>query len=171
MRQVFEPWLVPSGREDAGQVRREYRHLDLVIEFAGYEALVIENKTFALPDENQLSRYTHEAIANVPGQPQLLLLSLVDPGWPDGTLVVGDRAWQWVSYRQLAGQLAAAFWDEQEFAGQVIAHEAYLAGLLADLLDVVSVRSLDEPFRLAPNDLRQLHRANIADAIGKARAY
>lgn len=170
-RQVFEPWFAPADRFTSDRVRREYTHLDLVIELAGHEALIIENKTFALPDEQQLTRYTEEALQKIPGDPTFLLLSLVDPGWLDGSFEAAGRRWQWVSYRQLGERLAAAFRDANEFAGEVLAHEARLVLLLDDLLDVASVRHIDEPLRLTPERVEPLARANLADAVGKARAH
>src|SRR5664279_4046448 len=66
---VFRPWLVPAPTTTATRVRREYKHLDLVIEWAGYAPLVIENKVFSLPDDSQLIRYGDE-LASGPARPR-----------------------------------------------------------------------------------------------------
>ena len=47
-RDVLEPWLTVDPATVTTRIRREYKHLDLVIEYAGYAPLVIENKVFAL---------------------------------------------------------------------------------------------------------------------------
>ncbi len=147
------------------------RHLDLVIELPGHAPLVVENKTFSLPDEVQLARYTEEAVSKSYGSAMLLLISLVDPGWPGGRFTVGGRTWRWVSYRALGQQLRAVFRNGTDFSTQVLAHEAKLVELLSDLLDVVAVQYADEPFQLPQSQIRLLDRANIADAVGKARAH
>jgi len=169
-RQVFEKWLTPADRSTDDLVRREFHQLDLVIELAGQEALVIENKTFALPDEQQLARNTRAA-DKLRGHPTLLLLSLVDPGWPDGSFTVEGRTWHWVSYKEFGERLAQAFSDDQDFAGQVLAHEARLVLLLSDLFQVVGVHDADEPLQLSAERQQPLVRTNIADAVGKARAH
>ena len=68
-RRVLAPWLRPDRHAVTDRVRREYRHLDLVIEFAGYAPLVIENKMFALPDEGQLDRYSATVTGDVGATP------------------------------------------------------------------------------------------------------
>ena len=93
-REVFGSWLVPAPGAGGDRVRREFAHLDLVVELAGNEALVIENKTFALPDEQQLARYTARAVPRLPGNPTLVLLSLMDPGWPTGSARRGHSGGQ-----------------------------------------------------------------------------
>jgi hypothetical protein len=152
-------------------VRREYRHLDLVVELPGFEPLVVENKSFSLPDEKQLGRYTRYAVRAVPGEPTLVLLSLCEPGWAGGTREIEGRTWRWVSYRELGARLAEAFAGGTEFGEQVLQHEARLVRLLDRIIQSVGVQDIGEPLRLPAEFVQPLERAGIADAVGKARAH
>jgi hypothetical protein len=62
------------------------------------QTLVIEGKLFALPDEAQVRTYG-EVIDRVWAHPTMVLLSLMDPGWPDGILRLDHHLWPWLSYR------------------------------------------------------------------------
>lgn len=105
--------LVPAAEQVT--VRREWRHLDLVLEVAGSRSSLwrMENKVFSLPDEDQLLRYG--AIAgSLPGTPSLVLLSLTDPGWRIGTWALpGGGTWTYRSYASLAAALAASCREHQ----------------------------------------------------------
>lgn len=88
----------PQWAADA--VYREWNHLDLVVDLAGYRSVIIENKVFSLPDEDQLDGYT---AVNIPAigrdGANKVLLSLSDPGWPNGRY----EGWTWLlSYATLA---------------------------------------------------------------------
>ncbi len=65
-RIVLTPCLGADPTCVIDRVRREDKSLDLVIECAGYAPLVIENKMFSLPDEDQLARYGTGALVGVP---------------------------------------------------------------------------------------------------------
>jgi hypothetical protein len=170
-RQVFQPWLVPADRSSKNRVQREHRHLDLIVEFAGSEALVIENKTFSMPDTAQLEQYSNENARKLPGTPTLLLLSLVDPGWPAGAFDCGEQTWRWVSYRELAERIRSVFGHETGFAADVLSHEARLLELLTEVLAATSIRGADEPLWLSSELLKRLDEANVADAVRKARSH
>src|SRR3954447_4489814 len=43
-REVLAPWLLTASGPSVDRVRCEFRRLDLVVEFAGCEPLVVENK-------------------------------------------------------------------------------------------------------------------------------
>ena len=147
---------------------REKRHLDLVIELPGHQPLVIENKAFSLPDDDQLQRYG-TAVAALPGAPTLVLLSLSDPGWPDGKFASEGREWHWLSYGELGRRLNGVMLHG-DFDREVMLHEAQLLTHLHELLDAVGVKSGLDWFQLPDEVVATLERANIADAVGKARA-
>lgn len=169
LRRVFEPYLVPGASAEV-RVRREYRHLDLVVEFPGCAPLVIENKAFALPDERQLERYGVAVSAHL-GDASLVLLGLSDPGWPGARREVGGLPWRWMSYRELGERLAAEFADEDDFGLQVVRHESVLVGLLHELMESHGVRGAAEPYRLENATHTDLDSVGLADAMGKARAH
>lgn len=84
---LLDAWAgAPGPVADDGDppVRREWRHLDLVVHVPQRPPLVVENKMFSLPDERQLDAYATTVSAHLSGEPSLVLLSLTDPGWPMG---------------------------------------------------------------------------------------
>jgi hypothetical protein len=171
-RQVWQPWLRRASTPTVHRVRREFGHMDLVIELDGYEPLVVENKTFSMPDFAQLQRYAEGPVRRVDGNPRLVLLSLIDPGWRDDVLPVGDREWRWVSYRQLGEQIHRALdHPSGAFADQILVHESRLMVLLDQLIRSGGVRDPHEPLVLGSDVTEPLARVGIADALGKARAY
>ena len=169
-RTVLGDWLVPADGVVTDRVRREFQRLDLVVEFTGYQPIVIENKTFSLPDEKQLEKYATGAVSKVGGHPVLLLLSLTDPGWTDDRFEVNGRVWQWMSYARLADRLRGEFWDQSDFDSVVVAHEARLVQLLAEVMDLTGVSRPDEPLLLDEGRRDLLGGARIQDAVEKMRA-
>lgn len=78
-RRAFPTWMTPDENANAEpDVQRERQHLDLVLRDRGRQPLVIENKTFAVPDQAQLARYA-ESIGGY--APAAVLLSLIRPSW------------------------------------------------------------------------------------------
>jgi hypothetical protein len=158
-----------SGDAAVGGVRREYLDLDLVVEFADGEVLVVENKAFALPDEAQLRRYAEVVAKRISSGARLVLLSLTDPGWRDGELVTEHGTWRFVSYRELGRRLHEAFAPGESFAEQVVVHHATLMQQLADVMDLVADVGPEDPL-VVPADLRERMKSiRIADAVAKAR--
>ena len=101
----------------------------------------------------------------------MVLLSLTDPGWPDGEFAVGEGCWRWLSYGELAERITSQYWDETDFEPLIFAHESRLLGLLDRLAGAVSIKSLDEPFELSAEVREHLAKAHLADAAGKMRGY
>jgi hypothetical protein len=167
--QLLEPWLFKNGGITLNRVRREYLHLDLVIEFAGYAPLVIENKFSSLPDEAQLARYTRDALGRLPVDATLVLLSLADPRWPHDRKAIEERTWTYVSYRELAVRLGPAFARASDFGSTVLVHVARLADSVARLVDDLGVAGPNEPFTLPARATRLLASVRLDDAIGKIR--
>jgi hypothetical protein len=171
-RRRLLPGLAESERHGEDRVLREFRHLDLVVELDGHDPVVIENKTFSLPDEAQLARYASEAISKLPGTPTLLLLSLIDPGWDGGRLTAGGRDWTWLPYPEVGARLAAEFSaGSRHFPDVVLAHQGQLMTLLATILELVAVQGADEPLELPQSVLTVLDTAHLTGPVRKARAY
>ncbi len=172
-RTIFAPWLRTEEGATENRVRREYRHLDLVIEFVGFSPLVVENKMFALPDDAQLDRYATETIPRLPGQrPSLVLLSLVDPGWPNDELRCGKHVWAWVSYRQLAERIRDEFpTGRGEFPEELLAHYAQLLLLIQTVVDQVHIQGPSDPLWLSPQLQRSLDGMRLGELAAKVRAH
>ncbi len=166
--EVFRPWLVKADGTAALRVRREYRKLDLVLEFPGFAPLVIENKAFALPDEAQLAGYSRGPIAKLDPRSSLVLLSLSNPGW--SAYEAEGRQWRWVSYDELGARLASIP-VAADFRSQVVRHEADLLRRLHEIIREVEVRDGEESFALETTVQAHLDEVGLGDAVGKSRAH
>ncbi len=134
-------------------MRREDHALDLVVELPRQAPVVIENKVFSLPDEDQLDRYAeHNAPAARLVRPTLLLLALTDPGWPGGRY--GD--WRWMSYGALANRLGVAFQDQPHddaFSDELIRRWMDMVHQLEELTALVEPVDVSEPLMLDGDDV------------------
>jgi hypothetical protein len=169
--EILRPWLRPMDHSEPTMVVREYRHVDLLVKFTGYAPLLIENKTFSLPDEDQLIRYATEVAPKLGAGTTLVLLSLTHPGWTDNEFHVGAMTWRWLSYGELAVRISQQFWDQTDFELQIFAHEARLLGLLHNLAWATALDNEYLPFELSHADRTALKAAQLTDAVGKMRAH
>lgn len=165
---ALAPWLVPDPEQQVFRVRREHRNLDLVVELPGFRPLVVENKTFSLPDEGQLSRY--DAV-NLPraGLPDAtrLLLSLPDPGWTSW------QGWTWVSYDALAEQLAPLvdpLAARDPFAARLVEHYLDLVRDLLHVAKLTRVQDDSEPVYLDADQVALLRSVRLHGIMQKLRA-
>lgn len=166
-------WRLPRlDPDEQVAVRREWRHLDLVVEVRGRPVLIVENKVFALPDEDQLLRYGAIAGA-LPGPPPLVLLSLTDPGWPTGTWAPpGGGTWAYRSYASLAAALRPAAADisrTDRFAGELLDRWMNLLDQLDRLAQAVGLPSQDVPLVLAKPVRAVLAQARLDAPVQKMR--
>ncbi len=175
--QAWAPEPVDGTGAAPVRVRREWRHLDLVLEFPGRRPLVVENKSLSMPDESQLARYDQvlgEAVAkDEVREPTRVLLSPVDPGWPGGTHTTpSGGTWRWLSYADLAAHLDDAF----AHAGSTYEAETVrrLAELMTRLQAVLASEAgqpgLDQPFAVPRAAMAELQRARVHHLVVKARA-
>ena len=171
---VFAEW---AGKSAAGtgvkepSVERERDHLDLRILLPGRAPLVIENKVFSLPDEDQLAKYGKKISSGT----ACVLLSLTDPRWDGGHRSLGEHDWAYRSYGGLADQISTAVREHrpsQGFHADLIAHYAELCRLLVRVRDLCGVKGadLDEPVQLPDEALRRVRSVRIHDAVQKLRA-
>jgi len=171
---VFRDLLEPDPAQRTFAVRREVRQLDLVIELPGFRPLVIENKVFSLPDESQLDRYARDNIVQEFGDRPVTrgLLSLVDPGWVDGTYGAPGAVWRRFSYRDLAQgiiEVMAEVGSTEPYAGQTLAHYASLLEHLTEFVELVIPRDDDEALALPKEWASLLKRARLHDTAQKVR--
>src|SRR6478609_4894900 len=76
--QAFASWSRPSNESLAASTERERHHLDLVIHLAGTAPLVVENKVFSPPRDEQLAEYAEAVGPKYQPMPEFVLLSLSD---------------------------------------------------------------------------------------------
>ena len=169
-REVFSQW-VPSRNSTTQQVKREKNNLDLVIEIPGLAPIVIENKVFAAPDNEQLDRYAEKKEIKNFEEPSLFLLSLGRPNWAGGTFVSpSGLTWRYISYRELSSALGHAVKDISGFDGDLIRHYVNVVNLLQGILDEISVLNPEEQVFLDLPTRTLLEQIRMADAFGKLRA-
>ena len=167
---ALRPWLQGDTGRSVRNVHWEKHHLDLIIEFPGFAPLVIENKVFSLPDEQQLQGY---ALKNIPlagaGGGTQVLLSLLDPGWPDGTF----DEWTWAPWTEVVRRIAAQpeLSEGDSFDAQLV---RYWIALVEDL-DAIgrAVAPVDDgtPLQLDADTLELLAKVRLADPMQKFRTF
>src|SRR4051812_13417545 len=173
LRDVLEP---ASDQWEERRVRREAKQLDLVIELPGHRPLIIENKVFSLPDTAQLEKYAVNNIPSLLGDRAVtrVLLSLVDPGWPEGVFGPPSLQWRHLAYRDLAAQLREtadlfAGRDDDEFAAETVRRYASLLDTLDELVAIVIPRSDEERLDLGGAMATLLDRIRLRDTMRKLR--
>jgi hypothetical protein len=169
-REVFSQW-VPTRKSTIHEVKREKNNLDLVIEIPGLAPIVIENKVFAVPDNEQLDRYAEKKEIKNFKEPSLFLLSLGSPNWEGATFVSpSGLTWRYISYRDLSTALSNAVRDISGFDGDLIRHYVDVVKLLQEILDEITVLNPEEQVFLDLSTRKLLERIRMADAFGKLRA-
>jgi hypothetical protein len=170
-RDALAPWLVKQHDQQVDRVRREHKQLDLIIEATGFAPVVIENKVFSLPDEDQLDRYRVHNIADAGvGGATMLLLSLTDPGWPNGS----RAGWTWVRYTELAARLASAVESSgryDAFTVELVQRWRRMVDVLSDVTEQVAPRNLDQAYLLDVDLIEALRRLRLHDAMQKSRNF
>jgi hypothetical protein len=168
---VCDAW---AGKGAAEQllVQREHRHLDLVIDVPDRRRLVIENKMFALPDDDQLDRYASQNVAARGEEPTLVLLSLTDPGWVGDQHASGERTWHYRSYRELRRLLlscVAAVSGQDAYAGETLERWCTLLHTLQEVAYALGKPEAEEPVQPTRADRRVLASIRLDGPIQKMR--
>lgn len=175
---LLDAWApAPGPVTDNGgiPVRREWRHLDLVVHVPERQPLVVENKMFSLPDERQLDRYATTVAAHLPGEPSLVLLSLTEPGWPEGRWVSpqGRAPWTYRSYQELMEILRQVrpevYRTDDGFAGRVLDRWLNMLARLHALVEAVGCPGPEEPLDLDADTCRELQRLRLDAPVQKMR--
>ncbi len=168
--QALRPWLKPDPLRTVLDVRREKHHLDLIIELPGFAPLVIENKVFSLPDEGQLQGYARKNIprAKAGGGTQVLL-SLLDPGWPDRTF----EEWAWAPWPDVVLRIAAQpeMSSGDFFDVQLVRYWIELVQDLDTVGRVVAPVDDGVPLQLDADTLVLLAEVRLADPMQKFRTF
>jgi hypothetical protein len=156
-------------------IRREYKNFDLTVELPGYPAAVIENKVFSLPDMDQLEEYTPKVIKALGGEPDLILVSLMEPGWPGDEYTVNEHTWRLLRWTDVSARLDKLLEAERasgldEFSEALIRHEASLLRLLDKVMQEAAIKSRDETVALAA-PVRAAMDSRLGAAVRKYRAH
>lgn len=169
-QEVFGQW-VPSSTSTRHQILREKNNLDLLIEIPNLAPIVIENKVFAAPDDEQLNAYSEKAVVRNLKNPCLILLSLGKPNWDDNIFVSPTgKTWKYLSYQDLSNALRDAIKSIPGFEGDLLQHYVEVVDLLQGILDNVSAIEPEEQVFLSASTRSLLEQVRMADAFGKLRA-
>ena len=152
-------------------VLREYRNLDLVVKAKDLEVVVIENKVFDLPSEEQLDRYAEKVESE--GRPRLLLLSMHDPGWPDGRYASPNGlVWTHVPYSALATALNGATVSiPNRFDSELVEHYCAMVKLLVGLLEATALDDFTAPIHVDGDAASELRDIRLYASVAKMRAH
>jgi len=169
---VFAPLTLYSQTpyKCSREVLREKSNLDLLFRWPDRHPLVIENKVFSLPDEEQLISYAAKASAKE-GLCAFWLLSLSDPGWKNGRKQLGVSEWCWLSYAELAERIQCSLKpDDCSYAAETMRHYSQVVALLSDLVERVVVQEAGETVAL-PSELKKaLNDDRLESSMAKLRA-
>ncbi|MGX7695987.1 PD-(D/E)XK nuclease family protein [Gordonia polyisoprenivorans] len=129
-------------------VQREWRHLDLVLSWSNRSPLVIENKVFSLPRNDQLDAYAKQIrqVKALGPETRAVLLSLCEPVRPTYTSS-GKPAvdWHYVSYGDLAGRLAEQLPSGKSYELETARRYVRLSQRLQELANLLKVDNESEP--------------------------
>jgi hypothetical protein len=169
---VFGSMTEDSGvqTESTREVRREKNNLDLLFRWPGRRPIVVENKVFSLPDEEQLEEYATKVPAGGES-PVLWLLSLTDPSWADGRKALVNSEWRWLGYKELAERIRSSLApDDRSYATETMRHYADVVDLLCDLVASVVVNDPNETVSLPADVRKALGDDRLTSTMGKLRA-
>ena len=167
--EVLSKW-VPSRDTSTHRIQREHKHLDLVIEIPGLAPVVIENKVFSPPDDEQLNRYSSGYLKKM-DNPSLILLSLGNPNWDNSAFksTTGSE-WRFVSYRELADALQGVIGGIDGFSGEVLRRYCEFISMLQELIEEVGIPSSTDLVDINSDIREVLHQIRLHDAMSKVRA-
>ena len=171
---VLGPWAGKESSSTRHRISREKRHLDLLIELPQHRPLVIENKVFSMPDEQQLERYAEASCSELEGPLSLVLLSLAQPGWQDGRYRGVHGTWRHFGYEELREGLVesiGAVTQSDQYDGDTLHHYCELVRLLLELRNLVGIQDEREQIALPPCVSAGLEPARVADHAQKFRMH
>jgi len=136
------------------RVAREENNFDLWLDWPDRRPLLIENKVFSLPNEQQLEEYTIKAMEKHGKLVSFCLLSLSDPHWPENRKIIAQNEWRWLGYDQLASLISSALpANDVSYPVETMRRYAIIAELLANLAERVTIRQPSEPVAL-PDEIK-----------------
>lgn len=169
---VFGPLsgVVNASVNEKRVVLREKSNLDLIFQWPNRRTLVIENKVFSLPDEQQLEAYSSTA-GSIDDSAVLYLLSLSNPGWLCGRKEIAGREWLWISYRDLAQRIRSSLSSSDlTYEAETMRRYSLVVDLLSDLVDHVIVMDSGDMVHLPTSISDALCDDRLASTMAKLRA-
>jgi hypothetical protein len=148
------------------KVRREKNHLDLHFYWSKRCPLVIENKVFSFPNEEQLEKYTREKDIS---DAALYLLSLSNPNWEDDQREIHYHKWRWLSFAKLGELIYSSLPSgNHSYEVETMRHYAEVIALLHEL--AARVVASGETVRLPDDVAGALLDNRLMSSMAKLRA-
>lgn len=156
--------LTVDGNASVRRVDREQENLDLVMRWPGAAPLVIENKVFSLPEQDQLDAYRAKT-ARWKGSPaEHVLLSMSPPRMP-----LPD--WRYLNYQELADRIDTALPEnDHSYEVETLRHYSRVIRLLESLLATTMVRSFAESAWVDERQLSEIDSSQTRIGLRKLRA-
>lgn len=155
------------GGDAPREVQREKNNIDLLFTWPNRGTLLIENKIFSIPREEQLARYGV-------GQDQRTscwLLSMIDPGWREGVRRIGKHDWRFKSYWDLGSEIEASLRaTPPSFERELMLRYAAMVKRFASLTQLVSPKSDSELVELNAEQRDALESSRFGSGMEKVRA-
>lgn len=177
VRRLIAEWTAEADTQASPTERERYK-FDLLVHLEGRAPLVIENKTFSLPDEAQLAKYSETAAMALDPQPWFVLLSLADPRWPGREQWVGEHLWRYVSYATLGQALehASSLIDNQgqpdaAYRSETLRRFGRLLLALHTIAQLVTNLDHTSTYLLPPEEAIELDRVRLAASYSKLRTH
>lgn len=149
---------------------REKERIDLWIEWNTRKPLIIENKTFSLPKEEQLEGYGKKLSQKYP-EASYYLLSLLDPGWIGGSRILGGVKWQFISYETLGNALTKTFTNsEQSYDNQIAYRYSKMINTLTQLEKAIRPTLESNSAFLDQNVTDIFEKVKLKSSLHKMRA-
>jgi len=171
-REVFGPWSRPAPGTKSAPTERERRHLDLVIHLEDVAPLIVENKIFSPPRDDQLRDYAEHLATGYEPAPEFALLSLSDPGWSAGQSQLGGQLWRHHSYGDLAVAIDASLsLVSDSYAQETMRRYRSIIGALQEIAEIVTNKVTETtPFALPLAFGEQLQKVRLTQGFEKLRA-
>ena len=130
-------------------------------------SVLIENKLFSIPAEEQLARYSEQFDQNT----SCWLLSLMDPGWSGRKKRIGRHEWHWKDYGELGSELESSLsMTPPSFERELAVRYANVVKRLARLNVLVAPGHDDDTVELG-SEVADLLRGNqLSAGMVKVRA-
>lgn len=149
------------------QVHREKQNIDLLLTWPNRGTVLIENKIFSIPREEQLARYGE-------GQDQRTscwLLSMIDPGWQNDVRRIGQHEWRLKGYWDLGSEIEASLSaTPYSFERELMLRYAAMVKRLATLTQLVSPKSDSDLVELEADQRNALESSRFGSGMEKVRA-
>lgn len=151
-------------------VKRERLNTDLWVSWGDRAQVIVENKTFSLPNLGQLIDYAGKK--GIDQEAHFIFLSVLDPKWPNNRFETEDGSWRYVSYRALSESIVAAMRGMPDsYEVETILRYARLIAVIAQFDEIASIHASNELVFFDEDLEGQLEGSNLRTTLHKLRSW